>query len=271
MGGSLAGVRVGVLQARHARDFSALLEREGAAVVLAPCLREVRGDGDDGLAAALRDVTSRPPDLFVFQTGVGTRALFDLAARAGLDGPLAAAARGARVLARGPKPLAALHALGLRADLRTAEPHTTNEVRALLDGEDLAGRRVALQHYGSPNEALVGYLRDRGADVVELFSYRWALPEDVGPVHRLLAELAAGRLTATVFTSASQVENLFAVAADAGHGPELAGWLNERTVTAAIGPTCAGALEERGVAVRLTPDRPKMVPLVRALGAHLAR
>jgi assimilatory nitrate reductase catalytic subunit len=264
----LFGLRIAVLQTRYARELAALLEREGGQTLLAPCLREVR-------AAELRDgllaLVAAPVHVYVFQTGVGTRALFDLAAEAGLDGPLLASVRGAVVVARGPKPLTALLELGLRADRRTQAPHTTEELRWVLDAVDLAGRRVAVQHYGSPNEALLAYLRDREAEVVELSSYRWALPADVSPIVHLLDELGAGRVDVAAFTSASQVENLFAVAARVSRAGELPAWLNERTTVASIGPTCGRALERRGVRIVIRPERPKMVPFVRAIRDHFSR
>jgi len=266
----LAGLRVGILQARYGQQLAALIEREGALPLLAPCLREARRDDDADLRARLREVEAAPVHVFVFQTGVGTQALFDLAAREALADCLSERVRGSLVVARGPKPQTVLLRLGLRVDRRTAPPHTTRELLGLLDGEELAGRRVAVQHYGTTNQALVDYLAGRGAEVLELSSYRWELPDDVGPVRRLLDELAAGRVAVTAFTSASQVENLFAVAADAGVAAELAGWLNECTVTAAVGPTCAGALEQRGVAVAVVPEHPKMVPLVRAIRDHFS-
>jgi uroporphyrinogen-III synthase len=269
-GWPLAGLRVGLLQARYVHELAALIEREGAVPLLAPCMREVRNDGDDGLRARLIEITEAPVDVFVFQTGVGTQALLDLAEGDGLRDGLAERVEGSLVVARGPKPLTVLLRHGFRVDRRTPQPHTTRELIGVLDMEELAGRRVAVQHYGTANQALTDYLRERGAEVVELFSYRWALPDDVGPVHRFLRELAAGRLAVTAFTSASQVENLFIVAADAGVAEELAGWLNQLTVTAAIGPTCAGALEQRGVAVAIQPEHPKMVPLVRAIREHFA-
>ena len=95
-------------------------------------------------------------------------------------------------------------------------PHTTDELLWLLEGVELEGRRVAVQHYGSANERLVDHLRARADEVIELFSYRWALPDDVGPIVRFLDELRGGRVAVTAFTSASQVENLFLVAADRG-------------------------------------------------------
>jgi uroporphyrinogen-III synthase len=267
---TLSGLCIGILQARHGRELAALFEREGALPILAPCMREVRSEDDETLRAQLAGLAEAPAEVFIFQTGVGTQALFELAAAAGLSDQLSANVREALVVARGPKPLAVLLRLGFEIGLRTTEPHTTDQLIPLLEHEQLTGRRVAVQHYGSANHALVHFLRERGAAVVELFSYRWALPDDLGPVHRLLDHLAAGELAVTAFTSASQVENLFTVAADAGVGSVLAGWLNERTITAAIGPTCAQALEQRGVRVVIQPERPKMVPLVHAIRDHIA-
>ena len=266
----LLGMRVGVLQTRHARELAALLERIGGVPMVAPCLREVRGEDDQELRRRLRAVVAAPVDVFVFQTGVGAAALFDLAAEAGLAEPLAESVRGALVVARGPKPLAVLLQRGFRVDRRTSSPHTTVELLLLLDAVELAGRRVALQHYGSANERLVGHLRARAGEVIELHSYRWALPDDVGPIVRFLDELRDGGVAVTAFTSASQVENLFMVAADLGVAADLAGWLNERTITAAIGPTCAGALEQREVAVVIRPEQPKMAPFVRAIADHFS-
>jgi uroporphyrinogen-III synthase len=266
----LFGMRIGVMQTRYARELAALLEREGGRPLLAPCLREVRNEDDDELRARIQEVVASPVHVFVFQTGVGTQALFDLAAEAGLAEQLATAARQAYVVARGPKPLTVLLKLGLRVDGRTPEPHTTEELRWLLEGVDLDDKRVAVQHYGSPNNELVAYLQGRAAEVIELFSYRWALPADVTPIVHYLDELAAGRVAATAFTSASQVENLFTVAEDEGRAGELPALLNERTVVAAIGPTCARALEVRGVRIVIRPEQPKMVPFVRAIRDHFS-
>jgi uroporphyrinogen-III synthase len=264
----LHGQRVGLLQARYAQELAALIQREGGVPLMAPCLREVRNEDDDELRSRLRDLVGAPVDVFVFQTGVGTQALFDLAEAEGLRERLADAVRGSLVLARGPKPLTVLLRLGFGADSRTSVPHTTRELLWLLEAVEVSGRRVAVQHYGSANEALVASLRERGAEVIELFSYRWALPDDVSPILRFLDELRDRRVGVTAFTSAAQVENLFTVAADVGTAGHLAGWLSDRTVTAAIGPTCAAALERHGVAVGIQPAVPKMVPFVRAIRDH---
>ena len=139
-----------------------------------------------------------------------------------------------------------------------------------VEVDDELGRRVVVQHYGSANLELVASLHDRGAHVIEVSSYRWALPDDLGPIVHLLDELRAGRVAVTAFTSTAQAENLFTVAAGMGVADELVAWLNERTVVASIGPTCARALARRGIAVVIQPDIPKMVPFVRAIRDHFS-
>lgn len=264
--GSLSGRRVAVMETRRGDEMQALLEREGADVIRAPSLRELKEDDLSDLRQAIGTIERDGVDVAVFQTGVGVLALFELAGRLGLEAELTARLRQAAIVARGPKPLAALHQQGFEVALKTVEPHTTTETMAALQQVDLDGRHVAVQHYGAVNSALVEWLRGRGAQVIDLVTYHWGLPEDLGPVRRFLDELAGGRLDFVAFTSASQVYNLFVVAGPEQAG-ELAGWLNDRTVVASIGPACTRALSAHGIAPGIQPERPKMVPLVQAIAA----
>lgn len=265
---ALQGRTVAVLQARHGDVLAELVRRHGGEPCLAPCLREVRSDDRDALTAALGRVAVEAPDLAIFQTGVGTVALFDLAADLGLGDMLAERLAASTVLARGPKPLSVLHRRGVRVDLRTAEPHTTADVIAMIDSRS-SPRTVLLQHYGASNDALLEHLRER-ATVIEVFTYSWALPEDLRPVLDFLRRLENREVDATMFTSASQVENLHLIAEQAGSAAALGDWLNHRTATAAVGPTTAHALEERGVSAVVQPFHPKMAPLVQALCDHFS-
>jgi len=72
-----------------------------------------------------------------------------------------------------------------------------------------------------------------------------------------------------VFTSASQVRNLFELAGRLGKAG-LAAHLNNALV-ASIGPVCSAALQEQGVNVSLEASPPKLGPLVSALDAALSQ
>jgi uroporphyrinogen-III synthase len=245
-----------------------LIERHGGIPYLAPCLREAPAEDRALLKEALELVAGQPIHMAIFQTGVGTASLFAAAAELGQDRALRDRLAAAIVVERGPKPLSVLLKHGVRIDRRTVEPHTTAEVMALIE-EDLSGRMVLLQHYGVRNTALVTFLAARGANVLEVTTYNWALPHDLAPVLAFIRDLAHGRIDITTFTSASQVQNLFEIADEDGSATQLADWLRDRTVVAAIGPTTAQALAEHGITVRVQPERPKMVPLVRALCEHI--
>ena len=73
----------------------------------------------------------------------------------------------------------------------------------------LSGQRVLVQRYGETNLGLEEGLHAHGATVIEVPTYRWALPQDIDPLVRLLGALERGDIDAAVFTSASQVRNLF--------------------------------------------------------------
>jgi uroporphyrinogen-III synthase len=79
----------------------------------------------------IRDWNSTPPDIFIFQTGVGTRALFAATDLLGLTDVLLRLLDSAQVVVRGPKPATVLHSRKVRIDRAASDPFTTREVLAL--------------------------------------------------------------------------------------------------------------------------------------------
>ena len=128
-----------------------------------------------------------------------------------------------KVVARGPKPAAVLRELRARIDLHVPTPNTWHETLAALDSHlPVAGLRVAVQEYGKPNIELIEGLEQRGATVTCVPVYRWALPEDLGPLRAAIVEIAQRRVGIALFTSAQQVEHLLQVAAGDGSRPSYA-------------------------------------------------
>lgn len=208
-------------------------------------------------------------DIVIFLTGVGTRLLVEAVAPALPSSRLASALSTIVTVVRGPKPRAALAELGLRPTIVVPEPNTWRELLAAIDARgSVCGRRVAVQEYGAENPELVRGLTDRGASVFRVPIYRWALPEDLGPLRAAIADLVAGRIHVALFTSAIQVEHLFRVAEDDQRDPLRAAL--ERVVVASIGPICTKALALHGVQVDLEPEHPKMGQLVLAASKRAA-
>ena len=212
---------------------------------------------------------TRPAKAAIFQTGVGTQALFAATDSLGMTPKLLRLLADCVVVARGPKPTAALRSREVRIDRGAKEPYTTVEVLESLEDLSLRDECVVVQRYGETNVELEKALRAKGAEVVEISTYRWALPENSGPLAELIDALERAQVDATVFTSASQAHNLFALAQKLGREGPLAANLS-RTLVASIGPVCSAALREHGVKIALEASPPKLGPLVAALDRALS-
>lgn len=265
----MRGKTIALLESRLSTQLADLVRKNGGHPVSAPALREEPDIDLKRIHDLVHEWAHTPPDIFILQTGVGTRALFSAADSLSLTSNLLATLERAQVVVRGPKPTAALRARNVRIDLSAADPYTTAEVLRELVSTELSGKRVVVQRYGEPNEELDRALKAAGAQVTEVPTYRWALPENVQPLIDLIDALAQRRIDATVFTSASQVENLFAVAETQGGQQALRDDLNA-TLVASIGPVCSRALRQHGVAIKLEASPPKLGPLVEVLNRALS-
>ena len=260
---------IAILESRFGEHLAGMLARHGAIALRAPALAEEPDIDLDVIRRLIEEWALEPVALTIFQTGVGTRALFDATDQLDLTGRFLALLSACKVAVRGPKPTAVLRGRAVRIDLAAAEPFTTHEVLAVTNQIDVRGKRVLVQRYGGPNVDLDSALEARGATVTELPTYRWALPEDRAPLRHLIAELAKGRVDCVVFTSASQVRNVFAVAEEDGAAESLRGSLG-KVLVASIGPVCSEALMAAGVPVQIEASPPKLGPLVEALKLALA-
>jgi uroporphyrinogen-III synthase len=259
---ALAGLRVVVFESRRAAELARMLERHGATVLSAPALREAPLPPSPAIAELARALAAGEVAALVLLTGVGTRALAPELA----PDPVALPALFAktRVVARGPKPLAALRELGVAGAVPVPSPNTWREVLATLDGLRLApGSLVAVQEYGGPPRELLRGLAARGHRTLSVQVYRWALPADTTALRAGIAAIVGRAADVAVFTSATQVEHAFQVADDA----DALRTAFARVAVVSIGPVCSEALDAHGVAVDLEADPPKMGALV-ALAAE---
>jgi uroporphyrinogen-III synthase len=264
----LAGYTIAVTAARRKEELGALLDRRGARVIYAPAIRIVPLADDADLVAATREVLDRPIDLVVATTGVGFRGWLEAADA--WDLPLVEHLRSARVLARGPKARGAIRGGGL-VDAWSPESESSAEVLShLMSGAEgpLEGRRIAVQLHGDPLPDLVAGLRAAGAEVLTVPVYRWVLPEDVGPVRRLVSTVVAGGVDAVTFTSAPAAASLLTVADELGLRNDLVTALTGRVLAVAVGPVTAGPLDAAGIQ-SVQPVRARLGALAREVVARL--
>ena len=262
---ALAGLRIVSFEARRAEELATMLGRHGAEVVRAPALREAPLPAGPEALELARRLEAGEIDLVVLLTGVGTRALaYVLAEPCPRFRELLARTR---IVARGPKPLAALRELGVPGAHPVADPFTWRQVLEVVDALGVRpGGLAAVQEYGAPVPALTDGLAARGLRVLSVPVYRWALPEDTAPLRAAATAIARREADVAVFTNAAQAEHLFRLASDP---TRLRAGL-ARMVVASVGPVTSEALEAHGVPPDLEASPPKMGPLT-ALVAERAR
>jgi uroporphyrinogen-III synthase len=266
---SMKDKTVAILESRVRDHIASLVRKHGGTPFSAPALAEIPDVDPAHIDELIREWNSAPPDIFIFQTGVGTRALFAATDSLGLTDLLLRLLDSAQVVVRGPKPATVLHSRKVRIDCAASDPFTTHEVLAAMHGTPLRGKRVVVQRYGETNRELQAALESEGAYVTEIVTYRWGLPEDTAPLLRLIDALGRDEIDLVAFTSASQASNLFAVAQCDGKEAVLKQSLG-RSLVASIGPVCSAALRKFAVRVDIEAQPPKLGPFVEAINAALS-
>ncbi len=250
-----------VPESRELDLFATMLEQEGATTLRCPLVRIIPlADTREAEAWIGRCIAGAFEDL-VLLTGEGLRHLVAIAG-ARREEFLSAIGK-MRKIVRGPKPARALRELSLSAEVNAPQP-TSEGVLEVFGGEDIAGRRIAVQLYPGAS-GLVEALRARGAIVDPVTPYAYASDADTAQVHQAIKALCEGRIGLVAFTATPQIERLFAVAKETGQEDALRRALHD-TPIAAIGPVVGETLQRHGLKAALTPDANfHLKPLIRAI------
>jgi uroporphyrinogen-III synthase len=268
---SLEGRILAFVEARMPQEMASLVERHGGVPYSAPVMQEVYLKDSPEVQQLVTDICANRVDAVVLLTGVGTQALVQTAAGMGVEEEFLRCLDQRTVIARSPKPARVLRRHKIHIDVMPPEPFTSQDLVRAIQGLDLKGKEVAVQHYGGPNSFLINSLRELDAQVREVTLYTWGLPEDDKPVLGLIDDMAQGNVDAIAFTSQPQVGNLLTIAAGAGREESLRQSMDRDVVVASVGPVCTRRLSEAGVSVDVEPDHPHMGNLVLAVAEHFQR
>ncbi|MGH9356628.1 MAG: uroporphyrinogen decarboxylase, partial [Terriglobia bacterium] len=263
---SFEGVEVAAFESRNAKEIATLISRYGGAARVAPSMREVPLEENAAVFAFAEKLMASQIDAVVFMTGVGATVLLEILERRYPRQQIVQALARTTVIVRGPKAARAAREMGIPVAISAPEPSTWREILTEVDkhprGFTLKGSRIAVQEYGASNEQFFEALSEREAEPIRVPVYRWALPEDIGPLQEVLRSIADGQVRIVLFTNAVQVDHVMKVAAQTGLQDRL--WAAfERCLVCSVGPTCSEALASHDISVDLEPDRHKMGILVR--------
>jgi uroporphyrinogen-III synthase len=271
----LSGLRVAAFESRMATEMARLIARYGGHPLVAPSMREIPLQNHGDVLAFGDRLLAGQCDLLILLTGVGTRTMIEaLQTRHSLNA-IKAALSHLTLVARGPKPLGALKELGLTAAIAVPEPNTWHDILDSLDAASrlqeirpLKGLRIAVQEYGVSNEDLLQALSARGAQVTRVPVYRWALPEDLAPLNRVIAAILDDDVDVILITNAVQVDHVMQLLAKDRHADKGADRFREaagRMVIASVGPTASERLRKYQLPVDFEPSHPKMGLLVKEM------
>jgi len=265
-----AGVRVAAFESRRADDLARLIEKSGGQPFVSPSMREVAATKNQAAIDFANRVMTGEIDIVIFMTGVGIRLLMQQLDRQIDVARFVQCLSDITTVARGPKPVAALKAIGVDPTHRVSEPNTWREVLQTLEKVGgLANAKVAIQEYGEPNASLVAGLEARGAQAIQVQVYHWEFPEDLGPLDENIRAICAGQRDVALFTSQHQAVNLLRRAKQLNVEDELRRQL-QHVLIGSIGPTTSEGLREHGLTVDFEPPHSKMGHLVLAAAERYA-
>jgi uroporphyrinogen-III synthase len=268
-------LRIVSFESRRAQDMALLLRRAGGEVLYAPSMRQIPLADERGILEFGARLFDGECDALVLLTGVGTTILVDALSTRWPRSAVLERLGHTPLLCRGPKTAVVLESLGLKPTVVAPEPNGPAELlRALDQGFSVADKRVFVQEYGTIHAELLDGLTKRKALITPVKIYRWALPEDTRDLKSALSGIAQRRVDAAIFTSAHQVENVLEYAERLQVGAALRDAFRNWAVVISIGPVTNQALVRHGIAPDLSPDEPKMAPLVASFartGAQLVR
>ncbi len=257
------GLTVAAFESRMAAEMTRLIERHGGRPLVAPALREIPLEDNSAALRFGKQLMTEGLDVLVLLTGAGTATLFEILHSRYSNALLASALTDTVLVARGPKPVAALKALGYQPTLTVPEPNTWVDVVSTLDAyRPVNGLRVAVQEYGLSNRDLLDALKQRGAHVFPVPVYRWALPEDTAPLKQVLGEILAGRVQVLLITNAAQIDHVMQILEEENTTAPFKVICN-KLVIASIGPTASERIRSHGLPVDFEPSHGKMGILVK--------
>jgi len=260
----LNGLKVTSFESRRSNEIEKLIVYHGGTPRVAPSMKEIPLDALN-ISNFKTDIFSGKTDIFILMTGVGTRMLTELIKTETDLETYKAALKNTKIIARGPKPVAALKEIKIVPDITIKEPNTWRDILSTLDETtELKGLNIYVQEYGITNEQFINALSERGANVKTVSIYRWGLPDDIQPLKEAINSIIQGGEDIVLFTSSQQIVNMFDVASKEGLKSKLYDSFGN-TVVGSIGPTTSETLRSFNIAVDYEPDSPKMGSLIREI------
>ncbi|MGI8315212.1 uroporphyrinogen-III synthase [Halobacillus mangrovi] len=256
----LTDKRIGVAADRKSEAICKLIENMGGNGVVYPSQgKQVLNE--DISSQNVKDYLNKTFDWVILTTGIGVRTLAQSAAENNMRDKFLEKLGQSSLAIRGSKTMDWLRENHLNPDL-VSEDGTMDHLFSLLPSPTKEAASVFLQAYHQDDALLKNKLEAVGYNVYLSQPYAFEPPSET-IMNSLKEEIVKQSLDAVVFTSKTQVKNLFNTPTQ-----ELTEAFNDQVLAVAVGKVTAKELEDQGINQVLQPNRPKMGAMVVAMDRY---
>ncbi|REJ06363.1 uroporphyrinogen-III synthase [Halobacillus trueperi] len=253
----LKGKKVGIAAVRRSEAIEKLITNMGGEPFVFPLQGEQLLD-EKASRRHVEDYLRQSFSRVILTTGIGARTLSDAAIRENLDGLFLQKLEKESLAIRGSKTMDWLKTNELFPDVISEDGTMENLLSQIPVVDQTETRKIFLQTYNEDEEFLIRKLEKKGYSVYRANPYRF-LPPDPVVVEDLALHIANAQLDAVVFTSKTQVKNLFY---QTKRRHEVVEAFNHHVQAAAVGKVTAQSLHDHGISSVVQPERPKMGAMI---------
>ncbi len=250
---SLNGKTVALTRpAGQAEEAGRLIAEKGGIPYYIPAI-EIKGLSNfKPIKKFLTELYSGQVDYVILMSTNGVKYLFSALESLKQTSQLKEGLAKAFVIAVGPRTAEALRECDVRVDLVPLKYSSEGLIECLQE-KDLKGKRIRIPRTSNATPTLTDKLREKGADVEEIYVYESGLPVDEKLKAKFYEDLTGGKIDAIVFGSGLSAKNIFKMLSEKVPMESLRKLVNAKVTTVAIGPTTAEALQEMNVKVDVVP------------------
>ncbi|WP_010649747.1 uroporphyrinogen-III synthase [Oceanobacillus massiliensis] len=257
--------RIGIAANRRADAIAALVHNIGGISHLFP----IQGEQILNERTSEQDVLemiSNPFDLIVLTTGIGITTLENAAIRLDCLPEFIGELKNRPLAVRGSKTMKWLKKHSLSPTFLSEDGTMENLLESLTAIHPDERNHTFLQTYNQDDLLLRDKLEDLGYDVYLSKPYQYRKPvEEI--LFSLKQHIMNQTLDAVIFTSKTQVENLFGGSREAR---EMVNAFNENVIAVAVGKVTASQLKQKGICHVVQPANQRMGAMVIELKKYLA-
>lgn len=261
----LDGRKIGVAAARKAEAIETLIQKNGGSAIAFP-IQGKQQLNEDICKQDIKELIAKPFDMIILTTGIGVETLERTAQQLQEHANFIGKLEKTPLAIRGSKTMNWLKKHDLKPSLVSNDGTMKNLFDSLEREEQGHRKRVYLQAYNQDDVELKDKLENLGFDVYLSKPYRYEEPEQ--PILGSLRQtIISQEIDAVIFTSKTQVQNLFHKSIDS---EEIIHAFNDSVLAVAVGKVTASELEENGITNVFQPKKPKMGAMIVELSRHLS-